>query len=229
MNLDYMKAKGITRIAVITSQDGYGEAGLEGIKALAPKKGIDIILQEKVSPMDNDMTPVLVKVKNSNAQALFEWCHLRPAIIISRNMKQIGLSMPVFRSFGCVQESFLKDVGDAAEGHLGATFKFMDAEALPDSDPQKSVIMKYQRDFRAKYKEMPIMFGADAYDAMEIVIMALRKVGPDKEKLRDAIEETKNFVGAAGIYNFSPKKHSHDAENAVVIYKVHNGKWAIVQ
>ena len=228
-NLEYMKSKGLTRIAVITSQDGYGEAGVEAINTLAPKMGVEVLVQEKVSPMDNDMTPVVTKVKNSEAKALFEWCHLRPAVILSRNIKQMGLSMPVFRSMGCVQESFLKDVGDAAEGHLGATFKFMDAEALPDSDPQKSVILKYQRDFKAKYNEMPIMFGADAYDAMEIVVMALRKAGQDKEKLRDAIEQTTNFYGAGGIFNFTPTRHGPDAEKAVVMYRVANGKWTIVK
>jgi branched-chain amino acid transport system substrate-binding protein len=228
-DFEYLKSRGLTKIAVITSQDGYGDAGLESIEALAPRMGVEIILKEKVSGTDNDMTPVLTKVKNSGAQALLDWCHLRPAILITRNIKQIGLSIPVIRSIGCVQESFLKDVQDNAEGHLGATFKFMDAESLPDNDPQKFVILRYQRDFQEKYKEMPIMFGADAYDAMQIVVMALGKVGADKEKLRDAIEQTRNHVGAGGIFNFSPEKHHPDGENAVIIYRVTNGKWMIAR
>jgi len=45
-------------------------------------------------------------------------------------------------------------------------------------------------------------------DAIQIVSNALRKVGPDREKLRNTIEHTKGFVGTAGTFNFSPKDHN---------------------
>jgi branched-chain amino acid transport system substrate-binding protein len=226
-DFDYMKAKGLTRIAVVTSQDGYGDGGLEQIEALAPKKGIQIVLKEKVSPMDNDMTPVVTKVKNSTAQALVEWCHLRPAIILGRNIKQVGLTIPVFHSMGAVTDNFLKDMEGAAEGHLGATFKSMDVESLPDNDPQKPVALKYQRDFKARYKENANMYGVNAWDAVQLVLTALKKAGPNKDKIRDAIEKTQNHVGAGGVFNLSPTKHSPDAESSVVIYRVAGGKWRL--
>jgi branched-chain amino acid transport system substrate-binding protein len=105
----------------------------------------------------------------------------------------------------------------------------MDAESLPDTDAQKSIILKYQRDFSGRYKEMPIMFGANAYDAVQIVVAALQKAGPDKEKIRDAIEKTRNFIGASGVYNFSPAKHSPDLEGSIMMYKVANRKWVIAR
>ena len=124
-DMDYLKEQGLTRIAVITSQDGYGEAGLQAIEELAPSKGIQIILREKVSFEDKDMTPVVFKVKQSGAQALLEWTHLRPSVILFRNIKQVDLGMPVLCSWGATQPAWIKHVGEASEGTLGATFKFM--------------------------------------------------------------------------------------------------------
>jgi len=229
-DLDYLKEKNLTRIAVVTSQDGYGEAGREAIEKLAPAKGIEIILKEKVSFEDKDMTPIVFKVKRSGAQALLEWTHLRPSVILTRNIKQVGLDIPVICSFGAVQDAWVKAVGvEAAEGKIGATYKFMDAESLPDNDPQKPVILKYQKTFFEKYGENPIQFGANAYDAMHIIIMALKKAGPDKEKIRNAIEETKNYIGTGAIFNFSPTSHDPSGEKSMVMYKVVKGKWILLK
>ncbi|MCX5814836.1 MAG: ABC transporter substrate-binding protein [Proteobacteria bacterium] len=226
-SLQYFKAKGLTKIAVITSQDGYGEAGLEAIEKTAPGMGIEIVVKEKVGTMDNDMTPTVAKVRNSGAQALFEFTHLRPSVILSRNIKQVGLSIPVMRSMGCVQDAFLKDAEGTIEGHTGVTYKFIDAASLPDGDRQKPVIVRYQSDFLKKYGQKPIMFGANAYDAIHILVAALEKAGPDKNKIRDAIEKTTNYIGVGGIFNYSSTNHSPD-HGSVIVYRVVRGKWEIV-
>ncbi len=229
-DLDYLKEQGKTRIAMVTSQDSYGEAAREVIEEMAPAKGIEIILKEKVSMDDNDMTPVVFKVKNSGAQALFEWTHVKPSIILTRNIKQVGLDMPVIHSVGFVNESNIETIGQAAvEGQYGGTYKFMDAVALPDSDPQKPILLKYQRDFLEKYRERPTQFGVNAYDAMQILAAALKKAGPNREKIRDEIEKTRNYIGASGIFNYSPTHHSPDAEKVMIMYRVVKGKWTIVK
>lgn len=228
-SLQYFKAKGLTKIAVITSQDGYGEAGLEAIEKVAPGMGIEVVVKEKVGTMDNDMTPTVAKVRNSGAQALFEFTHLRPSVILSRNIKQIGLTIPVMRSMGCVQDAFLKDVKGMVEGQLGATYKFIDAESLPAGDRQKPIILKYQNDFLGKYGQEPIMFGANAFDAIHILVAALEKGGSDKDKIRDAIEKTTNHIGVGGIFNYSSTNHSPDHGLSVEIYRVAQGKWEIAK
>jgi branched-chain amino acid transport system substrate-binding protein len=229
-SLDYLKEQGKTRIAMVTSQDSYGEAAREVIENMAPAKGIQIILKEKVGMDDKDMTPVVFKIKNSGAQALYEWTHVKPSIILTRNIKQIGLDIPVLHSVGYVNESNIETIGAAAiEGHYGGTYKFMDVEALPDSDPQKAVLLKYQRDFVAKYKERPTQFGVNAHDAMYILAAALKKAGPNRDKIRDEIENTKNYVGAGGIFDYSPTRHTPNAEKVMIMYRVVNGKWTIVK
>jgi branched-chain amino acid transport system substrate-binding protein len=57
----------------------------------------------------------------------------------------------------------------------------------------------------------------------------MKKVGDDKIKIRDEIENTKNFVGTGGIFNFSPTDHNGLTKQGVVMIKIVDGKWTLLQ
>src|SRR5208337_3875071 len=57
----YCKPKGIKKIAVINNSDAYGRDGRDGIVSLAPKQGIEVVLEEKFDPKDTDMTAQISK------------------------------------------------------------------------------------------------------------------------------------------------------------------------
>ncbi|MCK5732856.1 MAG: branched-chain amino acid ABC transporter substrate-binding protein, partial [Candidatus Latescibacteria bacterium] len=68
-----------------------------------------------------------------------------------------------------------------------------------------------------------------AYDALWLVIDALKAVGPDKVKIRDYIENTKGFVGTGGIFNFSPQDHNGLTKDAFEMLTVKDGKFALAE
>jgi branched-chain amino acid transport system substrate-binding protein len=88
--------------------------------------------------------------------------------------------------------------------------------------------MKYQQNYTAKYNEPLSSFGGHAWDALNLVVKALKAVGCDRAAIRDHIENTKNFVGQHGIFNFSPDDHNglvwQQAFNMIV---VKDGDWAL--
>jgi branched-chain amino acid transport system substrate-binding protein len=61
-----------------------------------------------------------------------------------------------------------------------------------------------------------------------IVVEALKQAGtPDREKVRDAIENLKGFVGTAGVFNFSATDHTGLDLNAFEMLTVKDGKFTI--
>jgi branched-chain amino acid transport system substrate-binding protein len=72
-------------------------------------------------------------------------------------------------------------------------------------------------------------FGGHAYDALSLVVAALKAVGPDRAKIRDHIENTKNFVGTGGVFNYSPEDHVGLHKDALEIYTVKNGAFVPVK
>jgi branched-chain amino acid transport system substrate-binding protein len=90
------------------------------------------------------------------------------------------------------------------------------------------VLAAYKKDYEDRYQEDVSTFGGHAYDALMVVVEALKKAGaPDREKVRDAIENLQGFVGTAGVFNFSPTDHTGLDLSAFEMLTVKDGKFVI--
>ena len=111
--------------------------------------------------------------------------------------------------------------------------KLMAWEQLDDNDPQKKVIKDFVHLYNDVYnhnKEFPInTHSGYAWDAIYIVANAMKKAGTDPEKLRDAIEQTKGYVGISGVYNLTPEDHNGLGTDSMILVRVENGKWKLVK
>jgi branched-chain amino acid transport system substrate-binding protein len=57
----------------------------------------------------------------------------------------------------------------------------------------------------------------------------MRQVGTEPEALRNAIEQTKGYVGVSGVYNLTPEDHNGLGTDSMVMVKVENGKWVLIR
>jgi len=120
----------------------------------------------------------------------------------SQDLKQLRHDIPLFPRHGFGNILYVKQAGEAAEGHHLSLRRLLVANLLPADNKQKALLLKYKTDYEVKFKEDASTFGGHAYDAVLVLTEALKKAGvADKEKVREAIEGTKNLVGTAGIFN----------------------------
>jgi branched-chain amino acid transport system substrate-binding protein len=222
-----MKEKGITQIAILTSTEGFGVAGKKQLEALAGPEGIEILVNEVYDKAATDLTDVLTKVKaKPGVQAVVNWSIVPAQSIVAKNMRQLGLDIPLFQSHGFGNPKYVQQAGVAAEGILFPAGRLLIVEELPVGHPQKQVLAAYKKDYESRYKEDVSTFGGHAYDALMIVVEALKKAGtPDREKVREAIENLQGFVGTAGVFNFSPADHTGLDLNAFEMLTVKGGKF----
>ncbi|OGV63701.1 MAG: branched-chain amino acid ABC transporter substrate-binding protein [Lentisphaerae bacterium RIFOXYB12_FULL_65_16] len=221
-----MKKKGITNIGVVTGNDGFGAAGKKQLEALAPAAGMTIKISEVYDKTATDLTDILTKVKAANVQAVINWSIVPAQSIVPKNMKQMGFDVPLFQSHGFGNIKYVEQAGAAAEGILFPAGRLLVADQLADDHPQKAVLTKYKADYEAKYKEDVSTFGGHAYDALMIVVKALEAAGtPDRDKVRDAIENLKGFVGTAGVFNLSAEDHNGLSMDAFEMLTVKDGKF----
>lgn len=225
----YLKKKNITKIAAINSADGYGISGWEQIQAQGPKAGFEIVIHETYGPNDNDMTPQLTRIKQTNAQAVLNWNATPASSILAKNFRQLGMTQELLMATGFGNIRFLKLAGPAANGIIMPNLKSIIPDQLHNNDPQKAVIMKYVKDYEARFKSEPNVFGGLAFDALNIICKALEKSGANRARLRDEIEKTKNYVGVTGIFNLSPTDHLGLTEDAAVVMGVKDEKWILIE
>ncbi len=224
-----MRKMGIKRIGVVVGNTGFGKAGKAQLEKLAPEYGIDIVISEVYDKRATDLTALVTKLKAKGVEAVVNWSIVPAQSIIAKNMRQIGFNVPLFQSHGFGNIKYVRAAGAAAEGIIFPAGRLLVAEELPDNHPQKPVLLKYKRDYEARYKEDVSTFGGHAYDALMILVEAIKKAGTDREKVRDAIENLRGFVGTGGIFNFSPKDHNGLDIDSFEMLTVRNGKFVLLE
>jgi branched-chain amino acid transport system substrate-binding protein len=223
-----MKEKGIAKVGVVVSNDGFGMAGKAQLEKLAPENGVTIAIAEVYDKQETDLTGVLTKVKGRGVEAVINWSIVPAQALVAKNMKQIAFDVPLFQSHGFGNIKYVQAGGEAANGIIFPCGRLLVAEVLADGHPQKAVLVGYKKDFETRYKEEASTFGGHAYDAVLVLVEAIKKAGSaDREKVRGALENLKGVVGTAGVFNFSPQDHNGLALDAFEMLTVKDGKFAI--
>lgn len=224
------KARGFKRLALLSENVGFGKSGRDQVLLLALQMGIEIVADEIYGPKDPDVTAQLTKIRSNPAvEALFVFGTGQGPAVVTRNIRQLGLTMPVYQSHGVASKEFLRLVGNAADGMRLPAMALPVAAQLPDSDPQKPVALAFKASFETRWKQECTIFAGHAYDAFGIVIEALKRAGSaDKAKVRDEIEKTKGFVGTGGVFTMSPSDHLGLDLSSFHMVEIRNGDWVLV-
>ena len=224
-----MKRRGLTKVALISGDGGFDKSGREESLKLAPEYGITIVADESYGNKDTDMTAQLTKIRDSGAQAILNFGFGTGPAIVTKNLRQLGIELPLYQSHGVASKKYIELAGAAAEGVRLPAAALLVPEKLADTDPQKPVLLAYQQKYQAAHGDVST-FGGHAYDALFIVVEAIKRAGTtDKAKVRDEIEKTQGFPGTAGIFNMSPLDHMGLGLDAFKLLEIRNGDWTIVE
>ena len=226
-----MKKRGLTKIGMISGQDAFGKSMQEECKKVIGKYGIEVLADETYGPRDTDMTPQLTNIKaKQGLQAVLNPGFGQGPAIVTRNVKQLGFSVPLYQSHGVASKGFIDAAGDAAEGVRLPAAALLIADKLPDNDPQRPVVVNYTKAF-VDYAKQPVStFGGHAYDGLNVLIEAIKRANStDGEKVRDEIEKTKGFIGTGGLVNMSPSDHMGLDLSAFKMLEIKKGDWTVLQ
>jgi len=226
-----MKKHGISKIALLSETSGFGNSGKKETEGVAAKYGITLVANETYGPKDTDASPQLTKIKNTaGVQAVFVYGLGQGPAIVTKNYKQLGITLPLYHAHGVASEEFIKLAGPAAEGVRLPAAALLIADKLAANDPQKAVTTAYSKAFKEKWKTDVSTFGGHAYDGLMLAVDAIKRANTtDKAKVRDAIEATKGFIGTGGKVNMSATDHLGLDLSAFNMLEIKNGDWTIAK
>ncbi|MCC7164876.1 MAG: ABC transporter substrate-binding protein [Anaerolineae bacterium] len=230
VQLDWLKANGITKVASIGVNNAFGKDSRDAMNEQFKAAGIEVLADEVFQPGDKDFTAQLTKIKGLNPQAVIVHATPGEGAPLTVQYHTLGMTAPLLHNHGIGNKDFINLAQDSAEGVMFPIGKLLVANSLPDSDPQKAVLLKYIADYGAFTNgKAPSSFGGHGWDAVEIALAGLESVGPDRAKLRDYFENNvRNFVGISGIFNWSPTDHVGIGKESLVLVKIKDGTWAFV-
>jgi branched-chain amino acid transport system substrate-binding protein len=225
-----MNVMHIKRIGVVVGNTGFGQGGKAQLEKYAPEHGIEIAIAEAYDSGATDLTGVLTKVKARNVEAVVNWSIVPAQSIVPKNMRQLGMNVPLFQSHGFGNIKYVEAAGEAAEGIIFPCGRLLVADVLPADHPQKDVLVSYKDEYESRYGEDVSTFGGHAYDAFIILKAAIENSGSiEKTAVRGAIESLQGVVGTAGIFNMSARDHNGLGLDSFEMLTVKDGKFVLLQ
>jgi branched-chain amino acid transport system substrate-binding protein len=192
----YMNQKGVKSVFLIGPNYAAGKDMLAGVKSTF--KGEVKGEEYTVWPSQLDFSAELSKARASGAASIFVFYPGAAGVQFLNQYVQAGLKaqMPLYTAF-TIDELSLPLQKDNAIGVPGAQEWVND---LPNDQNKKFVA-----DYRKKYPGLrPTYYGAQAYDAAQLINSAVAAVGGDTSK-KDAMKaamEKANFPSLRGSFKF---------------------------
>ena len=182
----------LKRIGVLRTQARYARMGDVKFEDEARRLGHQVILEVKFRRGDQDFSKQLRMMQAARIEGLAIWGESREAALILKQMRDMGMTQPVFASSRVAYPELLKVAGPAAEGLV--------ATVAMDPTRQEKKWTDFEQRYRQKFNEEPDPYAAHAYDGMSILIGAIRKAGLNRGRIMDALREyeMKSYDGVAG-------------------------------
>jgi branched-chain amino acid transport system substrate-binding protein len=211
---DTLKAR---KIYVLDDQEAYGQGIANNAATEFTKKGGTVIKHDGVPTGTQDFSTILTAIQATNPDAVYYGGTTSNGLALARKqMVGMGFNVPFMGGDGIEEAEFTNVAGQAGNGSY-ATVAAVNAATL---DSAKDFLAAY----KAKYNSEVGAYSANAYEATNIIINALKNAaGPDRESVRAAIAATKNYQGVIGTTSFD--ENGDTTNKWISIYEVQNGAW----
>lgn len=165
---------------------------------------------------DQDFSAQLTNIKAKQPDVIFAPGNFTESALVISQARKLGITCPIIGGDTWETQEFL-DIGkEAVEGAVFSTF-------FATEKPITSESQKFLDEYRKQYQKEPAAVTALGYDAYILILDAIKRANTtDTVKIREALAETKEFPGAAGIITLDQDRNA--IKNAV-IKQVKNGKF----
>lgn len=227
---NHAAARNRKRVALLTVSDSFGSSGREQLKTMAARKGFTVVADEVYSPKDTDMTSQLTKIRGAKPDAIICWGTNPGPAVVTRNIRQLGIAIPLYQSHGVASKKYIDLAGAAAaEGVTLPAGKLAVFDILPKNDPQVKVLRAYDQAYRKSFGVEASTFGGYAHDGFHLIVEAVKKYGATPDGIRNGIEQTRKMVGISGIFTMSPADHNGLDLSAFEMVQVSKGDWVLAK
>jgi len=194
----------------------YGDQSSDYAKGLAKffeegfvKAGGKIVSNEAYLQKDKDFKSTLTKIKASNPDVIFVPGYYEEVGLIVKQARELGYKGPIIGGDGWDSPKLVEIAGKEA---LAGTY-FSNHYAADDKDPK---VVKFVETYKKDYGQVPDALAALAYDATMMLVDAIKRANSaEPQKIRDALEQTKNLQVVSGSITLD--KDHNPVKSAVVI------------
>jgi branched-chain amino acid transport system substrate-binding protein len=179
--IQYAMASGAKKIAVVSMRDSWGRARYTPLMEELKAKGITLVADEEMSPDANDATAQVLRLKQTDADAVIMILFPKPAAVFARDSQKLGFKPLLIGQTGIGDPAAFED----QVGVPGATAKFRTISMVKHT-PADPEMEKWRKLVEAKFPgDRLSVFNLFGIGSAQVLVEALKRAGPDltREKL----------------------------------------------
>jgi branched-chain amino acid transport system substrate-binding protein len=161
-------------VAIVWVNNDFGKGGLDTMRKALDAQGIKVAVDVSTEPGQLDFSGAVLKVKQSNADAVFVYTNEEESARALRELKKQGYDKPIVGETTLTSQKVIELAGDAANGataHVGLT-----------SDAPQPTIKAYDEKFQKEFKYKSDHNGLKGYSAMYSGKAVTEKIGKFDQK-----------------------------------------------
>ena len=226
-----VKKANVKKVAVLYgSDDVFTKSGYDNFKKALDDLKIPVTTTETFAKGDVDFKAQLTKIKATNPDAIVLSALLAEGAPIMVQARQMGLNQPFIGGNGMNSVKVFDLAKEKADGlYVGSPWSI---------ENQSEANRKFVVAYTSKFKSAPDQFAAQAYDAMNITVQALKGIKlsgnleADRVAVRNALPAVK-WNGATGAFQFrrandkAGKPAGYDAQQVPLVSATQAGRFVI--
>lgn len=200
---------------LMDSGSDYSKGLTKSFKETFTSKGGKIVSEEAYAAKQTDFKAVLTNIKSSGAEVIYVPGYYEEVGLVIKQARELGITAPIIGGDGYDSPKLSELAGANALNNVFYTNHYSSMDNTPE-------VVKFKEAYKTKYSKEADAFSALGYDLAYFLADSLKRAGEvDRDKLKTALAETKDFKGITGQFSMD---ENHTPRKAITILEVKNGE-----
>lgn len=199
-----------SKAIIVTDQAlDYSLALADSFTETFTENGGEIIETQSYQSGDTDFTALLTSLVGKDFDLIYIPGYYTETGLIIKQAREMGITQAIMGGDGYHSDTLVELAGASNANDIYFTTHFSEQADNPK-------VQEFLTAFQEKYGRSADTFSALGYDAIALLVDAIERAGStDREAIRQALEDTKEFEGVTGT--FSMDEHHNPTKSALMI------------
>jgi len=189
--VQHLTTIGVERVAVLYQDDGFGQAGLAGVRAALARRKLQPVAEAGYERNTDQVEAAVQAIRQSDAQAVIMVAINRPASAFIRRYRELGGGAQLY-SISVVDPNEIVQLAGLKNAHgvrISQVVPYPFRSALP-------VVREYQRLLKTQAPDTEVSYTSfEEFLGAKVLVEGLRRAGPQptRAKVLQALESLQDF------------------------------------
>ncbi|MCD6077027.1 MAG: extracellular ligand-binding receptor [Ramlibacter sp.] len=194
---------GLNRIAVMYQDDGFGQAGLDGVRKALAKRQLPLAVAAGYERNTDKVEEAVRRIKEVDAQAVIMISINKPTAAFVKRYREVGGGAQLY-NISVVDPAEIVKLAGLKNAHglgISQVVPYPYTPRLPVVREYQDLLKRHAPDQQVNYTSFEEFLGA------KVLVEGLRRAGPNatRAKVIEALETVSNFDLGGITVNYSPQ------------------------